>query len=232
MKSKQEQLKSRGYLSEEFEPEFESISLNEKVKLLESKIAVERTLGARLLKNNPTKKTVEWLLEALKNEKKLYSKIEICNTLSELGEIAISPLINNLGKIGNNQHQSVPEKDFKKDSYPLPRDIVSRTLIRIGTKAIPNLLKELEIANESVLSELIDTIGHINFQSKVEGIYEFLKRCYDKNVTNDLIRWKIIRAMSGIKESEKFLNDQYILLENNRLKSEIKRSLRILKKAN
>ena len=230
MKSKQKQLESRGYLSEEFVPEFENISLNEKVKLLESKIAVERTLGARLLENNPTKQTVEHLLEALKKEKKLYSKIEICNTLSELGEIGISPLINNLGQIGKNQHQSVPEKDFKKDSYPLPRDIVSRTLIRIGTKAIPNLLKELEIANESVLSELIDTIGHINFQSKVEGIYEFLKRCYDKNTTNDLIKWKIIRAMSGIKESEKFLNDQYTLLENKRLKSEIKRSLRILKK--
>jgi HEAT repeat protein len=232
MKSKQEQLESRGYLSEEFEPEFENISLNEKVKLLESKIAVERTLGARLLQSNPTKQTVEYLLEALQKEKKLYAKIEICNTLSELGEIAISPLINNLAKIGKNQHQSVPEKDFKKDSYPLPRDIVSRTLIRIGTKAIPKLLKELETANESVLSELIDTIGHINFQSKIEGIYEFLKRCYDKNTTNDLIKWKIIRAMSGIKESEKFLNNQYILLENKRLKSEINRSLRILKKGN
>lgn len=230
MKDKQEQLENRGYLSEEFEPEFENISLNEKVKLLESKIAVERTLGAKLLKNNPTKETVEYLLEALKKEKKLYSKIEICNTLSKLGEIAIHPLINNLGQIGNNQHQSVPEKDFKKDSYPLPRDIASRTLIRIGKKAIPNLLKALEIANESVLSELIDTIGHINFQSKVGGTYELLKRCYDKNTTNDLIKWKIIRAMSGIKESEKFLNDQYILLENNRLKSEISRSLRILKK--
>jgi HEAT repeat protein len=232
MKSKQEQLESRGYLSEEFEPEFENISLNEKVKLLESKIAVERTLGARLLQSNPTKQTVEYLLEALQKEKKLYAKIEICNTLSELGEIAISPLINNLAKIGKNQHQSVPEKDFKKDSYPLPRDIVSRTLIRIGTKAIPKLLKELETANESVLSELSDTIGHINLQSKIEGIYEFLKRCYDKNTTNDLIKWKIIRALSGIKESEKFLNNQYILLENKRLKSEINRSLRILKKGN
>ena len=160
----------------------------------------------------------------------MYSKIEICNSLSKLNDIAVSPLINCLGKIGGNQHKIVPEKEFLKDSYTLPRDIASRTLIRIGEKAIPELLKELEIGKEGVLSELIDTIGYINFYSKVKGIFESLIFCYVLNENNDLIKWKIIRAMSGISESESFLDEQYSKTNNNRIKKEIDRSLRLIKK--
>ncbi len=228
MISKQEQLQNRGFIKDGIKSEFKNVSFDKKLELLKSKIASERTLGARLLKNNKTKKTVEHLICALKTEKKLYSKIEICNTLSELNEIAINPLIMSLGQIGNNQHKIVSKKEFLKDSYPLPRDIASRTLIRIGKKAIPELLKELETENISVLSELIDTIGHINFNSKSENIYTYLKSCYQRNETNDLIKWKIIRAFSGIHESEEFLNELYTKIKNERLKKEIERSVRLI----
>ena len=160
----------------------------------------------------------------------MYPKIEICNTLSELNEIAIHPLIIRLGKIGDNQHKIVPEKEFLKDSYPLPRDIASRTLIRIGKKAIPALLKELETEDKNILSELIDTIGHINFNFKTENIYEPLKSCYNRNETEDLIKWKIIRAFSGINESEGFLKELYSEIKNKRLRKEVKRSLQLIEK--
>jgi hypothetical protein len=165
-------------------------------------------------------------------EKKLYPKIEICNTLSLLNEIAISPLIMRLGQIGNNQHKIVPKKEFFKDSYPLPRDIASRTLIRIGEIAMSELLKGLETKNKSILSELIDTIGHINFNSKLENIYEPLKSCYNKNESEDLIKWKIIRAFSGINESKEFLNATLLKTKNDRLKKEAERSLRLIEKRN
>jgi HEAT repeat protein len=229
MISTQEQLQNRGYLKDGIESDYRDISCDKKYKLLESTIATERTLGARLLKQNKTKATVTILIKALKAEKKLYSKIEISSTLSELGEIAIIPLIMNLGKIGNNQHKKIPEKQFLKDSYPLPRDLASRTLVRIGEKALPELLKRLETVNKKVFSELIDAIGHINFNSKTSNIYKPLKDCYNQNETDDLIKWKIIRAMSGTRQSKTFLNEQYNRVQNERLKKEINRSLRIIK---
>jgi HEAT repeat protein len=228
MTNKQSQLQNRGFITEGIQSEFESVSFENKIELLKSKIATERTLGARLLKENKTRKTVDHLINALKSEKKLYTKIEICNTLSELEEIAINPLIKCLGKIGNNQHKRVPEKEFLKDSYPLPRDIASRTLIRIGIKAIPELLPVLKINDLNILSELIDAIGHINFNAKTDNIYEPLKTCYNQNKKEDLITWKIIRAFSGIHESEAFLKQLHIEIKDHRLKKEIERSLRLI----
>ncbi|MEI6866842.1 hypothetical protein [Flavicella sp.] len=229
MHSKQKQLQNRGYVEKGVESEFTTIVFDKKIELLESKIATERTLGARLLIENKTKTTVDYLIKALTLEKKLYSKIEICNTLSELNEIAIKPLIKYLAKIGTNQHKTVPEKPFLKDSYPLPRDIASRTLVTIGKKAMPELLKELNSDNKSALSELIDTIGHINYYSNTENIYEPLKSSYNRNKTEDLIKWKIIRAFSGVNESYAFLKTLQDEMKNKRLENEINRSLRLIK---
>lgn len=228
MTHQKEKLIKRGFIEDGIPNGYKMIPFHEKIELLKSDIATNRTLGARALKENKTSKTVEYLITALKSEKKLYCKIEICNTLSYLKDIAIRPLISCLGKIGNNQHQTVPKKLFLKDSYPLPRDIASRTLIRIGEIAIPELLKHLKTKDQRVLSELIDTIGHIIFYTSAKNIYALLKDCYLQNDTNDLIKWKIICAMSGINESEPFLNAQLNLLKNKRLKKEINRSLKLI----
>ena len=228
MASKLEQIRGRGFLTDGIASEFENISFDEKIELLGSKIATERTLGARLLRDESTEEVVGCLINALMTEEKLYPKIEICNALSEMEEIAIKPLVMCLGKIGNNQHKIIPQEEFLKDSYPLPRDIASRTLIRIGGNAIPELLKHLKVEDKSILSEVIDTIGHINFNSEPGDIYELLKSCYNRNNREDLIKWKIIRAFSGINESEDFLNNQYVEINNKRLKKEIKRSLRLI----
>ncbi|AUC83808.1 hypothetical protein CW731_00220 [Polaribacter sp. ALD11] len=232
MKSKKEQLDARGFLPLETVTNFENISYDRKIELLTSKIATERTLGARLLNENKTSKTVEHLINALKTETRLYSKIEICNTLFQMEKFSLHPLINSLGKIGNNQHKKVPEKEFLKNSYPLPRDIASRTLIRMRGNVMPELLNALKSKDKRVLSELIDTIGHINFNSRRPRIYESLKSCYQKNNTEDLIKWKIIRAFSGIDESENFLNVLSTETNNERIKKEIKRSLRLIKNRN
>ncbi len=99
MQNRQEQLEKRGYLEGGMESEFGNISFEKRIELLESEIATERTLGARLLKENKNEITVDYLMKALKIEKKLYPKIEICNTLSELNEIAVNPLIKILGDV-------------------------------------------------------------------------------------------------------------------------------------
>lgn len=207
MKSKLEKLQERGFIAEDVVSKFKQISFEKQLELLKSKIASERTLGARLLSYHKTNTTVDYLIDALKVEEKLYSKIEICNSLVVMDELAISTLIACLGKIGNNQHKIAPKKEFLKDSYPLPRDIASRTLIRIGAKAFPKLLQELKSKDKYVLSELIDAIGHINFNSYSSTIFKPLQFCYQQNKTDDLIKFKIIRAFSGVIESDFFFKE-------------------------
>lgn len=230
MKSKQEQLINRGYLTKDAESAHLNISFDDKIKFLQSKIPTERTLGARLLANPKDNITISYLVNALIVEKKLYSKIEICNSLVLCGQLSIKPLIELLGKVGTNQHKKVPEKEFKKDSYPLPRDIASRTLVRIGKDALPELIKVLESQNEKQLSEAIDAIGFICFYDYQPKIYSELKDCYLKNNKNDLIKWKIIRAMSSFPESIAFLQEQKQILQDESLRKEIERSLSLIKK--
>ena len=52
-----------------------------------------------------------------------------------------------------------------------------------------------------------------------------LINCYKYYSKNELIKWKIIRALSAFPESEKFLTNEYELIKNNRIKLEIKRSI-------
>lgn len=80
------------------------------------------------------------------------------------------------------------------------------------------------------LSEGIDTIGFICFYKYNSFFYKELENCYYKNNQNDLIKWKIIRAMSGFKESEYFLQEQKDIIKNSRLEKEIERSLRLIQR--
>jgi hypothetical protein len=129
--------------------------LKKKNELLQSGTPADRTLGARLLANSKNDHAIDFLIKAVTIDKKLYPKIEICNSLVSCGQRSIKPLIKILGQVGTNQHRKVPEKEFKN--------------------------------------------------------------CYSTNIQSDLIRWKIIRAMSGFSESEPFLQEQKLLIHYDRL---------------
>jgi len=230
MKSSEEQLESRGFITIGYENGFSDLSFNERIKLLRSDSPVERSLGARLLSNNKNIESISQLIIALTIEKKLYPKIEICNSLVSFGKTAVVPLTEFIGKIGINQHRKVSESKFKKDNYPLPRDIACRTLIRIGDDALSYLLELLDSKETTILSEVIDTIGFICFYNTHTGIYSKLLECFDRNHHNDLIRWKIFRALSAFPESEPFLNNQKQQSVNLHVISEIDRSLYIIGK--
>lgn len=229
MRSSNEDLERRGFLAEGEEIPFINLANSLKLQLLKSQIPKERTLGARLAKGIG-ESAISALIAALKVEKKLYPKIEICNTLVEFGIIAVKPLIQQLGQIGNNQHKDIPNKAFEKDSYPLPRDIAARTLAHIGIVALPSLLKVLEEENLSRLSEAIDAIGFICFYNHQPEVSEKLISCYKSNIGNDLICWKLIRAMSGFPESKEFLMKQRNISADPMIIQEIDRSIRLLNK--
>ena len=233
MKSDKEQLEKRGFLPKEFNTDSYDLSLNEKLFLLKSKIPTDRTLAARLLKNETdVENGIEFLIKALIKEKKLYAKIEMSNTLISYGNPSVKPLIKVLGEIGNNQHKIVPEKEFKKDNYPLPRDISSRILAHIGKNALSELLNGLESFDIKQQSEAIDAVGFICFYDYCHDAYEVLKTCYLQKSASELIKWKIIRAFSGFAESANFLEVDKINLQNERLKKEIERSVSLIKKRN
>lgn len=224
-----EQLESRGYVAAGIENKYSDLTFKQRIDLLQSKLATERTMGARLLTKNPDLSTIGYLINALTVETKLYPKIEICNSLVSYGADAVVPLIWLLGKIGDNQHRKVPTTDFKKYNYPLPHDIAARTLIRIGPKAIPDLLKVLDSSDLIKLSEAFDTIGYICFYKHQSDVFELLHKCFNRVGENDLIKWKIIRAMSAFPESESFLTEQ-MKIQNENLRSEIERSLSLIRK--
>lgn len=229
MKSSNKDLVSRGFLTEGEDLAFVNLTSSQKLELLKSSIPKERTLGARLAKG-VGESAVSALIAALKVEIKLYPKIEICNVLVSYGIIAVKPLIQELGQIGSNQHKVLPKKEFEKYSYPLPRDIVARTLAHIGNDALPDLLKVLEENNLPKLSEAIDAIGFICFYNHQPEVFEKLKSCYKSNTGNDLICWKLIRAMSGFPESKEFLVALSEITENSIIKKEIDRSIRLINK--
>ncbi len=229
MKSNRVELVGRGFLELGVEGNYIDLTCAEKVALLKSGIAQDRTLGARLLACNGGS-AVNDLVQALTVEKKLYPKIEICNTLVTLGEVAVKPLIAQLGRIGSNQHNDLPSKAFGKDSYPLPRDIAARTLAHIGVAALPDLLNVLDEDDLLKLSEAIDAIGFICFYNCQPGIFEKLVNCYKSNIKNELICWKLIRAMSGLPESAEFLIQQRPICKNLIIEKEIDRSIRLINK--
>jgi hypothetical protein len=227
MKSSSTDLERRGFLKDGAENTYTNLPNSPKVELLKSPFAVERTLGARLLSQSGNF-AINDLIEALKVESKLYTKIEICSTLVKLGEVSVKPLIAELGKIGNNQHKCIPNQDFKKVSYPLPRDIAARTLAQIGKLALPDLLDLLSSNDMLKLSEAIDAIGFICFYNYQPEIGEKLITCYKSNIDNDLICWKLIRAMSGFPESKSFLLYQQSISSNEGINIEIERSLKLI----
>ena len=229
MKSDEEQLMNRGYLATGDETPYLDRTFNEKVAFLKSRVPIDRTLGARLLLNSKDSKAISFLISALIVEKNLYPKVEICNSLFSCGEDSIKPLVKILGKVGKNQHKVIPEDVFDKDSYPLPRDIAGRTLIRFGQAALSELEKVLGSKEIRQLCEAIDAVGFICFYDCKPEVFEKLKKCYLKNSQNSLIKWKIICAMSGFPESESFLLDQKNKIDDERIKKEIERSVLLIK---
>lgn len=202
MKSNIQQLKSRGYIEEADLIEYKSFSKDDLLNMLGSSVAAERTAAAMLLANYIEDNVVDKLVQQLKIEKKLYSKIAITNTLASYGLLSCNILIENLGRIGNNQHKTLPNKPFKKRSYPLPRDIAARTLCEIGEPAIKPLLKCIANDNEIQISEALDAIGFISYYNHNNTALETIIKMIEIYKENDLIVWKLLRALQAFDGEE------------------------------
>lgn len=232
MKSPAEYLIKRGYLSPQFEKRFKNLSDTNLIKMLESTVAQERTAAARLLQHKKNILSIHSLCQALENERSLYSKIAISKALGSMGVKPLSFLIGMLGKIGRNQYKQTPAKLFKKTNYPLPRDIVARTITKIGPVALPALEKILLKGELSQIYEAIDSIGYISFYSNEHRSLKYLFLCLKQNKDNNLLIWKIVRALEAfpLPKSEKFLQSVVATSKNRILILEATRSLKQISK--
>lgn len=231
-KSSELQLKNRGYIQENDLYDYRSLRIPELMELLDSKNAFERTIAVRLiscLMRNDEQKAI-LLCASLSNEDKLYTKIELCEALTKMGICAVKTMSRYLGKIGNNQYKELPEEEFKKKSYPLPRDIISRTLAHMGKEVLPYLEGVLQTKDALAIREVIDAIGLICFYEHIEYPLNHLITCSSVNNDDKIIRWKVARAMGSFNSSVAidFLNDVRKSDTEKRIQQEAQRSLEII----
>lgn len=232
MKSTPDDLAKRGFIEEDYEKHFENHTIVEILELLVSRNPKERTVAAKLLGKRKNKTTISPLCNALRIEKKLYSKIAISEALGKIGIDALPNLIELLGKIDCKQHKKLPSKPFKKKNYPLPRDIAARTIIKMGKEALPYLEKFILSGEQFQVSEAIDAIGYITYYTKDLRSLNNLKKCLKKYQDIRLIQWKIIRAYESFPTEDviNYLNQVLKTESDNTLFWEAKRSLEQIKR--
>lgn len=238
MKSSREDLKKRGYINETDLQAYVYSSPQDLLKLLKSARAYERTVAVRLLERNTVmskKELSEVLLLSLTIEKSLYTRLEICNVLAK-GDIQTAQMmIAYLGKIGNNQYDCLPDRVSQKMSYPLPRDIIARTLGKMNVDILAVLLDTLGNNEISVIREALDAIGYMCFYnevSKKEIVREKLIKCCQSYKADEIIRWKIVRALSSFSDKHGVAWLEMISRSDKErlIRDEAERSLKIMKK--
>lgn len=232
VKSTITELESRGYVDKNLilsNSKIDKISLR---KQLASGIPTQRTTAAILIRKNNILELLPDLIEALKSESKLYCKIAIAETLIGFKDNTTKMIIPYLGIIGKNQHYKLPLKPFKKDSYPLPRDIVARILVNIGISVIPDLINNFKTFTHIQILETIDVLGHISFYTKDKNCLPLLLKLYAENEDDSIIRWKLLRSFSAF-DNEAVKSILKKVMKESKIQSyiwEAERSLRLIKK--
>ena len=193
--------RERGEVNETDISDFASFDESELLFFLHSEKTVERSCAAIHLKKYQNPTVVDKLCHQLAIEKKLYTRIALCETLAECAELSIVPLIGLLGQIGKNQETKIPETGFYKLSYPLPRDIAARTICRLGIVAILPLEIFIKSSKDmKALTQAIDTYGHIVYSNKIKCSSSPLQKLYERHPKNDFLKYKITRCVSGIHD--------------------------------
>lgn len=236
MKSSNEDLRKRGFITKEDNINFKHCSDSELMLQINSPNSVERSASINLLSNRFHTENLDFvkiLMERLCVEKCLYTKIEICNALEKGSIKTAEQMAAYLGRIGKNQHLCLPEKVSQKKSYPLPRDIIARSLGRMDLRILPVLFDVLNSNDEVKISEVIDAIGFSLFYNPdyaSEHFFQSIINTLNKYSENNLIVWKCVcclsafRTRGSIEVLSQILNNS----KNDLIKGEAKRSLKLI----
>jgi hypothetical protein len=209
LKSTKEDLQKRGYMTTKDIELLTDSSKEQLFELLHSKEAATRSAAASNLVATDQSSACE-LLTQLSEEKCLYTKIAICESLEKGDSSTAKQMTEYLGKIGNNQHKTLPNKVSEKKSFPLPRDIVARSLGKMDTSVFQTLFTILQGNDMDKIQEVLDAVGYMAFNNKnlatsenVAPILSLIKKHKD----NSLVVWKALLCLSvfPLDESKKVL---------------------------
>ncbi len=192
----------RGQVSAAEVKQYEDVSVAELGSLLNSAEPKKRTIAATLIGNKKILDMIPRLCHSISREKSLYPRIAISEALGKMGEPAVIPLISLLGKIGANQEKELPQKYFAKKSFPLARDLAARTLVKIGTPAIPYLTAKITTGTEFEIQQALDAIGGIVSRTSDYRPLPVLLQALTDYSTNDITFWKLVRTLSVFKSNE------------------------------
>lgn len=234
MKSTTKALKKRGMATTEEITALSKLSFTELILNLNHTDASIRSAAAVNLQ--PFIDTAaDALLTQLQNEQCLYTRIAICESL-ELGNIETAKKMTAyLGSIGNNQHRILPLKVSAKKSFPLPRDIIARSLGRMDVAVYPALMEVLESNHTKQICEVLDAIGYMVFYNSVLATDENCNKIIslsNRYPENQIILWKMILCLSAFpcrKSVDILLKFE---LEESIIGLEAQRSLWILERRN
>lgn len=238
MKSTKKELYKRGYIENNDLLLYEDKSYEELIDLLNSKYAQVRSyacviLGKKFMDNTNTSKE---LIKRLKIENALYTRLHICAALENGNSLTVKEMINYLGEVGNNQYKILPKTPSKKKSYPLPRDIIARSLGKMNLQFSSKLTTFLLTSNDVIkIRECIDAFGWMCFYNEKLQNKENLNiiiHLMEKYKNDKIIIYKCIIAVSAfnLKQSYELLNN--IIKRNNNeniFYLEATRSLNIIK---
>lgn len=234
MKSNKSDLKKRGYASGEDVERSSGLPQEILIEKLYSSDAVIRTVAASNLLSIDEIATYE-LLRQLAIEKCLYTKIAICESLERGNYKTAIRMTEYLCKIGNNQHKALPNKVSAKKSYPLPRDIVARSLGRMDVSVFPVLIAVLYEHDMEKVCEVLDAIGYMVFYHPILATPESAKpvlSLIDTFSENQLILWKVIQCLSAFPLPESKTILRKYALRTDTLGMEARRSLNLLEMRN
>lgn len=200
---KKEARKSRGKITNAYLEDFKNHNVDKLIRGLYSTDPCIRTASARILGLNKEIVAIEDLCRCIKGEKSLYSRIAMSEALGDIGMPSLKYLLEMVGTVGNNQHYKLPENIFRKWNYPLPRDIIIRTIVKLGRPSLEALNDELfNTSDIGVLSEIVDAIGYISYYSKDGKSYNNIISLYKKYKYEKVLVWKVIRALQSFSNAE------------------------------
>lgn len=230
MKSSPDKLKERGKIDKEELYQLTSLSKEELIQHMQMTPSI-RSACIRLLSSqfHNDDDYTQILLNQLIKETSLYTKIEIQDQLSLYGDVAL--MCQYLGKIGNNQYRKLPQRVSLKKSYPLPRDIIARSIAHMNISYFSDFVDIIPHLSTKQLQEAIDALGFLCFYhnelatSNIEEmIYQLINQYHD----NDLIVWKLITCLSAFPNSFSFLTRLKETQKHPTILMEVERSIKLI----
>ena len=233
MKSSKDDLRKRGFASREDIESLRGKSQEDLLALLHADTSVVRTASAHNLSvtHGDQKLVAAELLKQLCNEKCLYTKIALCRCLEKGGMDTAKQMACYLGRIGTNQHKQLPDRVSKKKSFPLPRDIVARSLGRMSPAVLPVLIDVLRSGDMDRILETLDAIGYMTYNNQQLAAGANARAVYDimgKYSESKLLQWKAIVCLSVYPSMETKKILEGFVNQDDLLGEEAKRSISLI----